>query len=116
VVEGPGGLRGVPAVVDKDRVSALLARDVGATRLLFATGVPSLFRGFGGPDARPLARLDAAEAERLLAAGEFPPGSMGPKVEAALAFLRHGGRRVAITSPPHLQAALRGEAGTEIVS
>ncbi len=119
VVETPEGLQGVQAVIDKDRASALLAHELEADVLVFSTGVDRVFLDFGGPDERPLDRLPVAEAERYLAANEFPPGSMGPKVQGAVNFIRAGGghaRQAVITSPEHLTAALRDEAGTRVVA
>jgi carbamate kinase len=110
-----GSLAGVEAVVDKDRTAALLGRAVGADELLDLTTVDFVYRGFGTPGAEPLPRLTAAEARALHAAGEFAPGSMGPKVEAALDFLAGGGRSVLVTALPRLAEALRGEVGTRIV-
>ena len=116
VLETPEGLRGVAAVIDKDHVSALLAREVGVERVLFTTGVPVLYSAWGRPEQRALPRLTCAEARALLAAGEFPPGSMGPKVEAAIGFVEGGGREALITSPLLMSSALKHEAGTVIVS
>ncbi|MEE8199683.1 MAG: carbamate kinase [Candidatus Acidoferrales bacterium] len=107
-------LVGVEAVIDKDRVSALLASQLGADLLLISTGVDEVALNFGTPEQRPLSRLTAAEAKRYLQEGQFPPGSMGPKIEAALSYLEHGGREVIITSPEKIPAALRGKAGTRI--
>jgi carbamate kinase len=110
-----GSLAGVEAVVDKDRTAALLARAVGAGELLDLTTVDFVYRGYGTPRAEPLPRLTAAEARDLHAAGEFPPGSMGPKIEAALDFLAGGGRSVLVTALARLAEGLRGEVGTRIV-
>lgn len=115
VVVEAGRLRGVPAVVDKDRASALLALELGAERLVFSTGVDRVRLGFGGPAECPVERLSVSEAEQHLAAGEFPAGSMGPKVEGAVAFVRGGGGEAVITSPDRLVAALEGRAGTRII-
>jgi carbamate kinase len=68
------------------------------------------------PNQVDLDRITVGEARRYLAAGEFPPGSMGPKVQAAIEFLERGGREVIITSPEHLEAAVLGETGTRIVA
>jgi carbamate kinase len=114
VVRRQGQIRGVEAVIDKDRVSALLAKDLGADLLLFSTGVSQVSWHFGQPNERPLRRLTWEEAKCYLQQGEFPPGSMGPKIEAALEFLEAGGRRAIVTSPEKIAAALHGEAGTEI--
>lgn len=110
-----GSLAGVDAVIDKDRASALLASLISAHTLVIITSVDRVYRRFGKPDAEPLARLEAGRAAALLAAGEFPAGSMGPKIESALAFLAGGGREVVITDPDSLAAAVRGETGTRIV-
>lgn len=115
VVREGGQLRGVDAVIDKDRASALLARSLHADLLLFSTGVDRVALRFNLPDTKWLDRLSIEDARAHLANGEFAAGSMGPKIEAALDYLRAGGRRVVITSPDRLAAAVRGEAGTEIV-
>jgi carbamate kinase len=114
VVEHRGRLRGVEAVIDKDRTAALLARAVGADRLLILTEVAKVQVGFGTPDARELDSLTVTEARRLLAAGEFPSGSMGPKVEACADFAEGGGTAV-IAALSQAAAAVRGEAGTSVV-
>jgi len=116
VVRRNGAYEGVEAVVDKDRTAAVLAIQLRATRLLLLTGVEHLMRGYGTPAAEPLQALSAEDAERLLAAGEFPPGSMGPKIEAAVSFLRTGGHEVVVTDPDHAGAALHGAAGTRIAA
>lgn len=105
---------GVEAVVDKDLASALLARQIRAKRLIVLTGVDRVWQGFGTKRARALDRIDAASLGQLLADGEFPAGSMGPKIQSALEFLAAGGEEVLITSPEALDAALRGEDGTWI--
>ena len=115
VVRHEGRLMGVEAVIDKDRASSLLARSLGAELLLFSTAVDHVAWHFGRHDQRPLERLSWEQAERYLREGEFPPGSMGPKIEAALEFLEAGGLRAIVTSPEKMGAALRGEAGTEIL-
>ena len=116
VVRQPDGeLLGVEAVVDKDYTASLVARELGADLLVVLTGVPQVMRDFGTPQARPLSLLPAAEARSLLAEGQFPPGSMGPKLEAALDFVASTGRRVLITDLAHLSRAMAGEAGTAIV-
>ncbi len=110
------GLEGVDAVVDKDRAAAILGRDVGAEVLVILTDVDAVYTGFGTPDQRALGRLTLAEAETLLASGELGTGSMGPKVEAAAEFVRHGGRRAVIARLDQGRAAVDGRAGTEIVA
>jgi carbamate kinase len=115
VVEHRGRLRGVEAVVDKDRTAALVARAVGADRLLILTEVSKVQVGFGTPAARSLDVLTVREARELLAAGEFPDGSMGPKVEACADFAESGGTAV-IAALSDAAAAARGEAGTAVVA
>lgn len=106
-------LVGLQAVVDKDRTAALLTRLLGADALLILTDVERVILDYGKPTARPLDRMTPEEARKHLADGQFPPGSMGPKVTAALDVAARGGRAV-ITSLDHAAAALAGAAGTEI--
>jgi carbamate kinase len=116
VVRTPeGGYRGVAAVVDKDLTSGLLAADVGAGTLVMLTGVERVALDFGKPTQRAVDRLTVAEARRHLADGQFPPGSMGPKITAALQFIERGGPRALITALDKLDLALAGRAGTAIV-
>ena len=114
VMEVGGTLVGVEAVVDKDRATACLANALGAHTLIVLTAVPQVMTGFGTAAARPLGDVDATEMKTLLARGEFPAGSMGPKVEAALAFLAGGGREAVITSPENLTGLGSGAAATRI--
>ncbi|HEV3475819.1 MAG TPA: carbamate kinase [Actinomycetota bacterium] len=115
IEEGPR-LVGVEAVVDKDLASAILARDVGAGVLLMCTDVEGVYERYGTPDQRLIDRLAVADAARMLEAGTFPAGSMGPKVEAAVEFIRAGGEQAVIASLDDAPEALRGEAGTVISS
>ncbi len=125
VVSGGGGIpvvrrargiyEGVEAVVDKDLAAALVARELGLETLAIVTDVPGAAVDFGRSGERWLGEVTAAELARLHTQGEFADGSMGPKVEAGLDFLRHGGRRFVITDIPSLPRALRGEAGTRVV-
>jgi carbamate kinase len=105
---------GVEAVIDKDRTAAILAIQLRAARLVLLTGVEHLMRDFGTATATPLEALALDDAERMLAAGSFAAGSMAPKIEAAVTFLRAGGREVLLTDPDHAGAALAGAAGTRI--
>jgi carbamate kinase len=115
VVVGPGGtLRGVEAVVDKDRTAALLARIVGADDLLILTDVEYVALNYGQPDRQDIHGMTVHEAREHLTAGHFPPGSMGPKVEAAIRFLEAGGERATIASLDSAAAALAGRSGTRI--
>lgn len=109
-----GHIEGLEAVVDKDRTSTLLAVGLGARRLVVTTGVDRVYRGFASAAPEPIEVLTATEARALAAAGEFPAGSMGPKIEAALAYLDRVDGEVVICSPDQLRAALDGDAGTRI--
>jgi carbamate kinase len=110
-----GGLAGVAGVIDKDRCSAELALAIGADLLVLCTGVPRVALDFGTRWERELATITVADAARALAEGEFPPGSMGPKVESAGRFVEAGGGRAVITAPGRLRAAVAGEDGTWVV-
>jgi len=111
----PGVYRGVEAVIDKDRASALLAASLDVPLLILSTGVEQVAVHFRQADERWLDRMTAAEAQGYLDDGEFPRGSMGPKIEAAITFLDGGGTEVLITTPAALQRAIAGETGTRIV-
>ncbi|MFZ1874449.1 MAG: carbamate kinase family protein [Chania sp.] len=117
VIRNPqGDYQSVDAVIDKDLSTALLAREIRADVLVITTGVEKVCIHFGKPNQRELDRVNVAEITRYMAEGHFPPGSMLPKIVASLAFLREGGKRVVITTPDCLPAALRGETGTHIVN
>jgi carbamate kinase len=108
-------LEGAEAVIDKDRASAALARAVDAELLVMLTGVEWISLDYGTRWQRDMARLTVSDAERLLAAGEFPPGSMGPKVESAARFIREGGSAAVVTCGEQLLGAVDGSVGTRIV-
>lgn len=112
--DNDGALRGIEAVIDKDRSSALLARRLGAKLLVILTAEESVYRNFGRPEQERIPSMDVARARELLKAGLFPEGSMGPKIEAAIDFLEGGGQTVIITLPESLPAALEGKVGTRI--
>jgi carbamate kinase len=109
-------LVGVDAVIDKDRASALLASRLRVERLVISTAVDHISVDYGLPSERPLGIVTADELERHYRNGQFPAGSMGPKVEAALRFLRDGGGEVVVTSPALLRDAVAKSVGTHIVS
>jgi len=115
VVCDGGELRGVEAVIDKDRASALLASRLGVDYFIISTDADRVWIDYRKPTQRPLERVTVAEVRRYYEAGQFPPGNMGPKIESALRFLEHGGREVIITSFEQLADAVRGRAGTHIV-
>lgn len=109
--------RTVDAVIDKDRAACLIARQLGARALLLVTAVDQVMIDFGRPTQAGLGTITADHVARYLAEGQFPPGSMGPKIEAALRFLEEGGELAVITSPALLAATLAGRgaaAGTRI--
>jgi carbamate kinase len=110
-----GDLEGVEAVIDKDLSAALLARLISADVLLILTDVEKVSLNFGRPNQQELATLSAGQAEAFLNDGHFPPGSMGPKIESAIAFVRTGGERAIITTPEHALSALEGTSGTTIL-
>ena len=113
VVRGRDGQwRGVEAVIDKDYASALLAIELQADLYVVLTGVPKVAVDFGKPTQRPLDRITVDEAQRYLSEGQFPAGSMGPKIEAAIQFARGTGKSVLITDVEHLRDALEGREGT----
>jgi len=109
------GYRGVEAVIDKDLSAALLARTVDADVLVIATDVPHAVLGFGTPQATPVGRVDVTTMSGYADAGHFASGSMGPKVEAALRFVRATGRPAVITDLDNIVDAVVGSAGTVVV-
>jgi carbamate kinase len=112
-----GAWRGVEAVIDKDRTAALLGRTLDAPVFLIVTSVERVALDYGTPHEQPLDHLTASQAQRYLEGGQFPPGSMGPKIEAAIEFLRGckaGEARVIICDIEHMSAALAGHSGTRI--
>jgi carbamate kinase len=115
VIRCNGGLQGIEAVIDKDRASALLASRLGVDIFAISTDTDFVYLDYKKPTQRPISRVSVAELEVYDAAGQFPPGNMGPKIESALRFLRQGGREVIITSYQNLGEALTGSAGTHIV-
>jgi carbamate kinase len=108
------GLEGIDAVVDKDRVAAILATQLEAEVLMILTNVEAVFEGWGTPAARPIRRLSLAQADALVAGGSLDAGGMRPKIEAAAGFVRQGGARAVIARLSDGPAALRGQSGTTI--
>jgi carbamate kinase len=115
VVETPDGYRGVEAIVQEDATAAVLGTELGADRLVFATGVDQVEVGHRTARAIGVERLSVGEARALLKAREFPAATMGAKIEAAIEFVQAGGREAIITSLPGIRAALDGRAGTHVV-
>jgi carbamate kinase len=117
VYEHPSlGLEGIDAVIDKDLVSAVLARDLGASLLLILTDVDAVYADWGTPKQRPLRRLSVAEAIEMDKAGAFGEGSMAPKIRAAIDFVRKTGGRAIITALGRGRDAVHGTAGTTITA
>ena len=114
-IENDGSYEGVDAVVDKDRASAVLAHDIDARTLLFLTNVDCVYLNYQKENEQPLRKITAKEARSYLAAGQFPAGSMGPKIEGAISFLDGGGEEAIITSLSKAQQAILGDEGTKIV-
>ncbi|MFO7618815.1 MAG: carbamate kinase [Thermoplasmata archaeon] len=110
-----GTLDGVEAVIDKDYASSKLAQQLDLDELIILTAVDKVSINFGKPDQVDLDILTVKEARKHLKDGQFPPGSMGPKIDAAIQFIENGGRRAIIASYENLVEAMKGEAGTRIV-
>ncbi|MCK5125184.1 MAG: carbamate kinase [candidate division Zixibacteria bacterium] len=108
------GYEGVDAVIDKDRASAMLGRQIGAELMLILTSVEQVALNFGQPNEKLLEDTTVSEMKKFLEQGHFPPGSMGPKVEAAIDFIENGGEKVIVTSLEMAAEALQGKAGTRI--
>jgi carbamate kinase len=114
--DADGRVTGVEAVVDKDFTGAVLATSLGARRILDLTSVERAKLSFGSPGERDIERMTVSEARRYLAEGHFAPGSMQPKIEAAVWFIEHGGAEFVLTTPEQAIDALDGVAGTRIVA
>ena len=115
VIREGRAFEGVDAVIDKDLASAKLAQEVGVDIFLIATDTEGVAINFKKPGQRFLRELPIEEANRLLQEGQFPEGSMGPKIEATIQFLESGGKRALITSTENIQRSVEGKAGTEII-
>ncbi len=116
VINSRGFFEGVEAVIDKDYAASLLAREVGADLFIILTAIERVYIDFGKPGQKEAAVLTVEEAKKHLADGQFPPGSMGPKIRAAVEYIEAGGREVLITKDTHLKAALLNRSGTRIVA
>ncbi len=110
-----GSYEGREAVIDKDSTSSILASQIDAEILIILTEVPNIYRRFGEPEQRELSAITADQLQDLYVAGEFPEGSMGPKVKAVIDFLDRGGKRAIVTNPDTLPEALLGRGGTHII-
>ena len=116
VVRENGRLSGVEAVIDKDLASALMASEIGADVLMILTGVEKVAVDYGKPTQRDIDSMTAAEARELMAAGQFPAGSMGPKIEAVCGFVERSGGEAIITSLDKMKDAVDGKTGTRITA
>jgi len=114
-INSSGYVEGVEAVIDKDFASSLISKEAGVDLFIILTGVDRVVENFGKPDAVPLKVIDIKKAEQMLEEGQFPPGSMGPKISASIDYIKNGGSEVLITSAEKLRAALIGRSGTKIV-
>ena len=108
------GLEGVDAVIDKDRAAAVMAHDIEADELIILTNIDAVRINFGQPNERTIRKMRVDEASKYIAEGHFPAGSMGPKVEAAVQFVQHGGERAIICALDRIEAAMNDESGTII--
>jgi carbamate kinase len=121
IAGGGGGIpikldgKGIEAVIDKDWCAALVAREVDAELLLIVTAVPAVCKHFGKKDQQEISKLTVKEAKELMEKGEFAEGSMKPKIEAAVYFLRHGGQKAIICGMENAKEAVEEKAGTVIV-
>ena len=109
-----GDLEGLEAIIDKDKASSLLARNIGAGTLIISTSVDEVYLNFGEKNQKAIRNVSLSEIKGYLEEGHFKPGSMKPKIEATIEFLEGGGEKAIITSPENLLNAFRGEAGTTI--
>jgi carbamate kinase len=114
IINGRGLFEGVEAVIDKDYAASLIAREVKAELFIILTNVERVFLNFGKPDEEPVEAMSIKQAEEYLSQGQFPPGSMGPKIKAAIEYIKGGGKETLITSANQLKAALIDRSGTKI--
>jgi carbamate kinase len=116
IINGRGLFKGIEAVIDKDYVASLMAREVKVDLFIILTNIERVYLDYGTPGERPIEVMSVALAREYLAQGQFPAGSMGPKIEAAIDYIEAGGQEVLITSASHLKAALIKRSGTRIVA
>jgi carbamate kinase len=116
IINGNGLFRGIEAVIDKDYAASLIAREVKVDLFIILTSIEKAYLDYGTPRERPIETMTVSEAQEYLAQGQFPAGSMGPKVKAAIEYIQAGGKEVLITTASHLKAALLKRSGTRIVA
>ena len=114
IINGRGLFQGVEAVIDKDYTSGLIAKEIRTDLFIILTNVPQVYLNFGTPREKPILEMTVDEAKAHLAKEQFPPGSMGPKIEAAIDYIEGGGKEVLITSASYLKAAMVNRSGTWI--
>ena len=114
IINGRGLFQGVEAVIDKDYAASLVAREVKADLFIILTNVDRVYLNYGTPDEEPIGFMTVKQAEEQLSQGQFLPGSMGPKIKAAIEYIQGGGKEVLITSANHLKASLINRSGTKI--
>lgn len=114
IIDGNGLFQGVEAVIDKDHAASLIASEGKADLFIILTNVNRVYLNYGKPDEKPIDEMSIDQAQTYLDQGQFPPGSMGPKIQAAIDYIHHGGKEVLITSANHLKAALLSRSGTKI--
>jgi carbamate kinase len=115
ILNNRGLFEGVEAVIDKDYAASLIAREVKVDLFIILTGIEEVYINFGKPDQQEMPVLTVDEAQKYLEEGQFPPGSMGPKIQAAIDYIKAGGKEVLITKASHLKAALLKRSGTRII-
>ncbi|MGQ9618762.1 MAG: carbamate kinase [Candidatus Aminicenantia bacterium] len=115
IINSKGLIEGVEAVIDKDYASALLASEVGADLFIILTAVDRVYLNYGKENQQEVKVMNVKEAKKHLEEGQFPPGSMGPKIKAAIHYIEAGGKEVLITSASKLKAALAKRSGTRII-
>jgi len=115
ILNNRGLFEGVEAVIDKDYAAGLIAREAKVDLFIILTGIERVYLNFGKPDQKELPVMTTEEAQAYLDGGQFPSGSMGPKIRAAVEYIKAGGKEVLITDANHLKAALINRSGTRIV-
>lgn len=114
IINNRGLFQGVEAVIDKDYAASLIAREVKVDLFIFLTSIDRVYLNFGKTNEKGIERMTVGQAKKYLDQGHFPPGSMGPKIEAAIDYIQGGGKEVLITSANYLKSALINRAGTKI--
>ena len=116
IINQDGLIEGVEAVIDKDFTASLIARIIKADLFVILTSVDTVYINYGTPDQKALRLVTVEEMRKYLKEGQFPPGSMGPKIKAAIEYIEGGGKEVLITSSNKLRAAIERKAGTRIIA